>query len=51
MQSPIATASQINQMMLRPFRVEVDLETVALALALVLVATGGWHFILERVEL
>lgn len=42
---------QINGMMLRPFQQEVDLETVVLVFALVLTASGAWHYVLERLEL
>lgn len=45
------TPSQINTLLLRPFRQEVDLETVSLLIVLVLVASGMWHLVLERVEL
>jgi len=43
--------AQVNAMMLRPFRQRVDLESVVLLLVLLLVITGGWHLVLERVEL
>lgn len=45
------TIGQIASMAVRPFRTEVDLETTALLLALLLVACGGWHLVLERLEL
>jgi len=47
----LATIGQVNAMLLRPFRQRVDIETLVLLLALLLVATGSWHLILERVEL
>lgn len=46
-----ATVGQVNAMLWRPFRTRVDLETAVLLLALLLVVTGGWHLVLERVEL
>jgi hypothetical protein len=46
-----ATIGQINKMLWRPFRQRVDMETAVLLLALLLVLCGGWHLVLERVEL
>lgn len=40
-----------NAILTRPFRQQVDVETVVLALALALIATGGWHLVLERIDL
>jgi len=45
------TIAQVNSMLIRPFRQQVDIETLALVLALLLVAAGMWHMVLERVEL
>jgi hypothetical protein len=47
----LPTVKQLNAMVLRPFRTSVDLETVALLLALLMVAAGAWHLVLERIEL
>lgn len=41
---------QVNSMALRPFRQEVDWVTLALAFALVTLAAGQWHFVVEKVE-
>lgn len=46
-----ATIGLVNQAMLRPFRQRVDIETVALLFVLLAVVAGGWHLVLERVEL
>jgi hypothetical protein len=42
---------QVNAMLLRPFRQQVDVETTALLLVLLLCAAGAWHLVLERVEI
>jgi uncharacterized membrane protein len=47
----LPTLKQLNGMVLRPFKQPVDLETVLLLLALLLIAAGGWHMVLERIEL
>jgi hypothetical protein len=47
----LPTLAQLNAMVLRPFRQTVDLETVVLLLALLMVAAGTWQLILERIEL
>lgn len=47
----LATIARVNATLARPFREVVDVETVALILALLLVAAGGWHLVLERLEL
>lgn len=51
MASPVAAVGQICATVRRPFREQIDLETVVLLLALLLVAAGAWHMVLERVEL
>lgn len=51
MAGAFATISQVQQMALRPFRQQVDIEMTVLLLALLLVAAGAWHMVLERVEL
>lgn len=47
----LATVLAVNDLLTRPFREEVDLETVFLTLALALFAAGAWHLVLEKVEL
>jgi uncharacterized membrane protein len=47
----LPTIAQLNAMVLRPFRTQVDIETVALLLALLMVSAGLWHLVLERIEL
>ena len=41
----------VNSAILRPFRQRVDLELVILLFVLVLVIGGGWHIVLETVEM
>jgi uncharacterized membrane protein len=47
----LPTLAQLNAMVLRPFRVQVDVGLVVLLLALLFVAAGAWHQVLDRVEL
>lgn len=47
----VSTVAGFNRAMLRPFRQQVSIVDVALALVLVLVIAGQFHLILERVEL
>lgn len=47
----LATVLAVNTLLTRPFRQEVDIETVVLTLALVLFAAGAWHLVLETVEI
>jgi hypothetical protein len=49
--NPFSSVGQVNRVLLRPFQQEVDLLTVALVLALLLVVSGLWHITLERIEL
>lgn len=51
MTSPFSAVGQVNAVLLRPFQQQVDLLTVALVLALLLVVSGLWHITLERIEL
>lgn len=47
----LSTIAAANALLTRPFRKRVDVETTALLLALLIVAAGLWHLVLERVEL
>lgn len=47
----LSSVTQLQATLLRPFRQQVDLTTVALLLVLLLAAAGQWHLVLERVEL
>jgi uncharacterized membrane protein len=47
----LPTVVQLNAMVLRPFRVRVDIGLIVLLLALLSVAAGAWHLVLDRVEL
>ncbi len=38
-------------MLLRPFRQQVDLATVALVLVLLLAGSGMWHLVLARIDM
>jgi hypothetical protein len=47
----LPTVAQLNRMVLKPFGEQVDVQTVALLLVLVLALAGAWHLTLERIEL
>jgi hypothetical protein len=46
----LSTVGAVNSTVLRPFRQQVDITTVALLLVLLLAVAGQWHLVLERVE-
>ncbi len=48
---PGGIVGQVNSMLLRPFRQQVDMVTVALVLVLLLAASGMWRLVLERIDM
>lgn len=51
MQQLAQTIQRVNGILLRPFRQRVSLVDTALLLVLLLVVTGLWHIVLERIDM
>jgi hypothetical protein len=47
---PVQAVAQVNSALFAPFRKQIPLGTLALVLALALVASGMWKLVLDRVD-
>jgi hypothetical protein len=47
----VNSVRQVNAMALRPYVEQVDLVTLLLAFAILMLIAGQWHLVLEKVEI